>query len=303
MAYLGRHAPLDLWLVTQVKQADQVVLAADGPWSARTPVGAVMPWVDSFGLHMAAGTSPGTCDDVSTDPRYAAVASGHWSAVQGYTGVPLLCGDDELWGSISGYSDRAHDPRVGQASALVHLLGALLSALLAAETARRSADARARGLRRDLLTARGQADVDALTGLSNRRGWLTALAREDARASRSHTPSGVIALDLDELKQVNDRLGHAGGDELLRVTARVLTRTCRRTDVIARAGGDEFTVLAVDLAPPDIEALAVRLEDELSRSGVAASVGVAVRRADEGLSDTWDRADSTMYTAKRRRSR
>ncbi len=85
--------------------------------------------------------------------------------------------------------------------------------------------------------------TDALTGLANRRAFLDALEAELARVSRHDRPASLLFLDLDEFKRVNDTHGHAVGDEVLAGFARVLSRGCRRGDLAARIGGEEFAVL------------------------------------------------------------
>lgn len=91
------------------------------------------------------------------------------------------------------------------------------------------------------------ASTDALTGLLNRRAWLVATDRDVAAAERrGHSGPTVVIIDLDGFKQVNDELGHAGGDRLLRELATAWSALLRRSDVLARYGGDEFALLLAD---------------------------------------------------------
>lgn len=135
-------------------------------------------------------------------------------------------------------------------------------------------------------SAERDAAIDELTGLCNRRG----LARELARRARDRAGLAVFHLDLDRFKQINDALGHAAGDFVLRHVADVLRRETARTDHIARIGGDEFVIIADfngDHRP--VHALATRLIAELSKpveyEGDAcyfsASIGIDVDRPEE----------------------
>ena len=88
--------------------------------------------------------------------------------------------------------------------------------------------------------------TDSLTGLGNQRAWWDRIAEEDARIERSEASAVVALIDLDDLKTINDERGHLHGDLLLRLAAQTLREAVRTCDHIARVGGDEFAVLAVD---------------------------------------------------------
>jgi diguanylate cyclase (GGDEF)-like protein len=152
--------------------------------------------------------------------------------------------------------------------------------------------------------AERESRLDALTGLPNRRAWEEALAHEQARCERYGLRALVAEVDVDDLKEVNDREGHLAGDVLLRVTAEALRATVREADTVARLGGDEFAVLAVRFDADDPAAAAEfpeRLATRLARAGVSASVGIAVAEPGTPLTDAMSRADRSMYTAKRER--
>ena len=151
-----------------------------------------------------------------------------------------------------------------------------------------------------------RATFDALTGCLNR---AAALARLDALVSTGDAGCAVIFLDLDDLKTVNDRSGHAVGDELLRAAARVLESTTRADDAIGRFGGDEFLVVCGDVSTADdaLE-LARRVSEGFSRHPIVlgahvplrASIGVAWARAGSTSAERLlENADAAMYAAKR----
>ena len=153
--------------------------------------------------------------------------------------------------------------------------------------------------------------LDELTGLFNRRGFLGHARPQLDAAARLRRPMLLIFVDLDGLKPINDRLGHAAGDQALVDTAAVLKSTFRERDIIARLGGDEFVVLVTDASLVNPDGLLGRLDQRIqamnerpSRPFVLAfSTGVA--RFDPGTPETLEellsQADRRMYREKQRR--
>ena len=121
------------------------------------------------------------------------------------------------------------------------------------------------GRKEDLLEALSV--TDPLTGLANRRRLLAAFADELNRSARYGTPLALLLIDLDRLKEINDRRGHAQGDRALQLVAESLRRSCRATDLAARTGGDEFLVLAVNTSAGEALALAHRVCATVRRLG------------------------------------
>ncbi len=175
-----------------------------------------------------------------------------------------------------------------------------LASLLAVAVAQRHAD----------LEIQHLAYFDVLTGLPNRTLLADRIEQVISRARREHREAGVMFLDLDRFKSVNDTLGHSCGDELLKVTARRLADSVRRSDTVARLGGDEFVVVLSDfdqeeglagVAHKILENLArpVMLEDHEITTTV--SIGIAVFPGDGDTSQTLLRhADIAMYQSKER---
>ena len=150
------------------------------------------------------------------------------------------------------------------------------------------------------------AHIDPLTGLGNARQLKTRLSYEITRHQRHRRRLTLFVLDLDGFKTVNDRFGHAAGDEVLREVARQLQRTCRDQDTVVRQGGDEFCVLAPETGWREAERLAERLGYAIARAvgglqGLTASIGFAVF-PDEGATAEVliARADANETDAKRR---
>ncbi|MBK1673925.1 hypothetical protein CKO35_11530 [Ectothiorhodospira shaposhnikovii] len=159
-------------------------------------------------------------------------------------------------------------------------------------------------LREVLEEVQRLARTDPLTGLSNRRWMQECLAREAARRQRTPTPLSIILMDVDHFKMINDRFGHDMGDKVLRRLADTFRETVRCKDVIARWGGEEFMVMAVDTDLQEAKKLAERLRDEVSRLRVppleqlSISLGVAEAGLNEDLNRIIIRADRALYQAK-----
>jgi diguanylate cyclase (GGDEF)-like protein len=214
--------------------------------------------------------------------------------VRSYLGVPLEGDDGQFFGTLSAVSGTQQSATLSASMPAVQLVGQMLSTIVAREQMAQARSAAA-------AAAYALAERDQLTGLRNRRGWVAALEHEETRCRRYGSAAAVLVLDLDELKQVNDTGGHVAGDELLVLCGEVLHATSRPGDTVARTGGDEFAILAVECDPVSLRALEARLRMQLRTAGVSAATGGATRRTGEHLSGTWERADALMYQDKRRR--
>ncbi|MEM8923193.1 MAG: bifunctional diguanylate cyclase/phosphodiesterase [Actinomycetota bacterium] len=205
----------------------------------------------------------------------------------------------------SGLSLSAGEVARGATVAVAGSLGGLLMAMAQRVTLEETSA--------HLNAAASEARIDQLTGLYNRSELFHQLDEAKKLAEHEKTVFGVLFLDLDRFKAINDSLGHDVGDELLRIVADRLRSATRSTDVVARLGGDEFVVIARSLMTErSVEAVARTVTKALcqpaSLSGrqqdVSASVGVAIagpgdtRSADDLVRD----ADLAMYKAKRDRS-
>ena len=143
------------------------------------------------------------------------------------------------------------------------------------------------------------ASTDALTGLANRRSWDEQLARAIAHAERTHETLSVAVCDVDGLKELNDRRGHAAGDELLRAIAERWRADARAADLIARIGGDEFAVLLPGADEAGAQDVVERLIGTLP-DGASVSFGIAEWDLREDGGGLMARADLRMYDEKRR---
>ena len=153
---------------------------------------------------------------------------------------------------------------------------------------------------------------DALTGLANRELFQESLLLAVERARRDQTSIGVLYLDLDNFKHLNDTLGHHAGDQLLVGLAELLRRSTRDVDLVARQSGDEFLILLADLDPIDapgvialvLERIVEALQDPFDLDGTVfrahGSIGISRFPDDSHDAETLLRhADAAMYEAKR----
>lgn len=163
-------------------------------------------------------------------------------------------------------------------------------------------------IRYGLGRARMLAETDELTGLLNMRGFSIAANRLFGQAQRYNRAASVLMVDSDNLKEINDRYGHAAGNRLLRQLTRLILAELRYTDVLARYGGDEFVVLLPETPPGGATEVAGRIRDAIAnepleldggRVAVSVSIGVASFPGDGGTLDLLiTRADAAMYQAK-----
>jgi diguanylate cyclase (GGDEF)-like protein len=147
--------------------------------------------------------------------------------------------------------------------------------------------------------------TDPLTGLANARGLFEQLHMELARVRRYREPLALLLVDLDGLKAINDRHGHAAGDEAIRRVAGVIRSELRETDIGARWGGDEFAIVTPSTGQA-AAALAERIRARVNRLGTSWPLGVSIGvvavdlAPGAGPSALMSTADAAMYEAKRR---
>ena len=152
--------------------------------------------------------------------------------------------------------------------------------------------------------ARQLADLDALTGLHNRRFFHETLSREVARAHRYDRKLALIVFDLDDFKEINDKIGHLAGDSVLAEAAQRMRSVVRSADIACRVGGDEFSVVLPESSMQDADQLYRRIQTAVSARPIGQigkvflSAGVAELRPEDDAVTFFERADHALYRAK-----
>lgn len=227
--------------------------------------------------------------------------------VYAYRPIEISDGDTGIYASVGVPSNVVYAPV--QRLLRTSILALIASVLLAGLAGWFIGDALIVGVQKRLHEA---SVTDEMTGLRNRRGFFL-LAEQSARlAARSKKGFWVAALDLDGLKRVNDTQGHAAGDRLIISAAEALKRAFRESDIIARLGGDEYAVIAIDAPREQLETLKRRLAEGIARCGEAGGVAVKISsgwsyydpdRPGVTIDRVLAEADAALYADKARRPR
>ncbi|MBE0409477.1 MAG: diguanylate cyclase [Anaerolineales bacterium] len=163
---------------------------------------------------------------------------------------------------------------------------------------------------RNLNTLKQQTLVDDLTGLLNRRGFLSLAEKQVRIAKRANWESILLFADLDNLKTINDRFGHSEGDQAIKTISAILKETFRTSDIIGRIGGDEFIVLAIKTSDENVSSITARLERNIKRYNqqipdyeLSLSFGVVHLhpKDDTSLEEAISEADKGLYLHKQRK--
>jgi diguanylate cyclase (GGDEF)-like protein len=250
---------------------------------------------DAMCQHTVLGSEVVYTPDARTEPLFAdnPLVTGRLGRVRLYASAPLLTPDGHAVGTVCAYDESAGTLDASQ----LGLLRDVAAQVMALFELRRLAAALARA-----------ASSDPLTGVANRRGLATAISGAIARAERGLGTPSVVVVDLDGFKAVNDQLGHAVGDAVLRSVAQRLTTTARTVDPVARLGGDEFGVLLEHTGGPGATAALGRLRRGLEGGWaevtggpeVGVALGITTYRAGDSVATLLARADAEMYADKAR---
>ena len=234
--------------------------------------------------------TPVIANDPNTDPRAGGLPQGH-IPIHRFMGVPVFSGEEVLGEIAVANSEEPYTSRE-------LLLLKRMADLLAIAIDRKRLDDEIQRL----------ALIDPLTQLANRRQFNIVAEKELKMAERLRTPLYVLFIDLDGMKWINDHLGHSAGDAALIETANLLKNCFRASDVIARIGGDEFAVLAMESGAKDANRMVERLKmalqarNEQGDLDFPLSLSIGVARFDPlnplPLETLMEEADRRMYAEK-----
>ena len=262
--------------------------------TTRDAIPKVMPRECAICNYVVASGEPVVIGNVHTDPRLEGNPILDLITHRFYAGVPLIAGSDLVIGSLCVLGDEERDPASFDLEPLQELAAIAMDEVSFWQT---------------IQELKRKSEIDALTGVSNRRHFDDALERATRRAHRTGHPVSLLLIDLDHFKGLNDLAGHRAGDEALRrLGALLASAVSRPDDVVARYGGDEFAILLPDTTLDGAhrvgECIRRKLVDEKiphpTRQMVTISSGVACHVGSAMNSELLvSHADQALYSAKR----
>jgi diguanylate cyclase (GGDEF)-like protein len=295
LSYLHQHLGFQLWMVTRTEGEDWIMLQVEDHGYG-VAEGSVFCWSDSFCSRMVKGDGPRIAPQANSVPAYIEAPIGKQVSIGAYVGIPIVLSDGSLFGTLCAIDPEPQSEAIHEKLPTIELLAKLLSTILDKEL-------QSQEQIRHIERMEAEAMSDVLTELYNRRGWEKLLSAEEMRCQCYGHPAGVIYIDLDNLKPINDTKGHAAGDQLIYDAGQTIKSAVREKDIVARIGGDEFAVLGIECHPQQIESLAKRIQTSLENVGIEACVGYANRHPSTGLSAAYTEADQKMYECKRSKKR
>ena len=228
---------------------------------------------------------------------------------------PMIDSED-YYKQVERYAEQIRNTR--NADEIISILDIVLSEtrglrfsdeVFTAQEQVKRAEQKIESLKSELEQLRGLVQTDQMTGAFNRRGLDDIFKREAARADRNAQSLGVVLIDLDNFKQINDNFGHQYGDSVLINFVNVAKETLRPSDIVARFGGEEFVILLPDVEMEDALTIISRLQNNLGKIfsiqvdkqsiPVTFFAGVALRSFGEHQNSVISRADKALYQAKR----
>ncbi len=259
----------------------QTVLVSRNQGALNVVEGVAVDWQDSMCRSLLLS---GVVQSCSVGSEVTATPWAVANQIQTFFAVPILAGDTPI-GTVCGASREKIDLDETQLGD-IRLIAEAMQSLLEVERATSVAHARAEAAEKDAVEAWSAtkrhavhsqqmerlAHTDALTGLPNRRAFMARWESELVRSGHKDYPIGLMLLDADRFKSVNDTEGHAMGDAVLRAIGATLMVVARAPDVVARLGGDEFALLTTHTDSAHLEELAEQIGNQFQV--VAAELGV-----------------------------
>ena len=262
----------------------QEILVAFNSGHLRMREGTKMAWGDSLSRQLLLSGRT-HCSAIGSE--LAATRTSVELGIRSFAAVPIMH-DDEMIGMVCGASSESVALDASQAEGLQLIADALQQLLDAQRAAEKFAKL---------------AHTDSLTGLPNRRAFIARWEDELARSSRRLHPIGLMFIDADRFKAVNDTLGHEAGDALLRGIGATLQQVASPGDVLARLGGDEFAMATMHKSSAEMSRIAAdiqaRFERVASDLGVDATLSIGIAHSDSFPRDQLlVEADRAMYLSK-----
>ena len=292
LKFLYQKFGFNLWMITRTEGDDWIVLQSEDNGYNVQP-GQVFRWADSFCSHMVQGKAPRIAPRSEDIPLYVNAPIAKQVEIKAYIGQPLTKEDGSLFGTLCAIDPKPQSEAIIKEAGLIDLLGQMLSYILQGELREVEQIRQRERFKEEALN-------DSLTGLFNRRAWDNLISLEEERCKRYGHPTAILMIDLNNLKTVNDSLGHTAGDELIQKAATALKGCVRSNDIVARLGGDEFAILSIENNQVNAENLVNRVLQVFAEANISAAIGLAMRNPLNGLLKTLQEADEKMYAHKKK---
>ena len=292
LKFLYQKFGFNLWMITRTEGDDWIVLQSEDNGYNVQP-GQVFRWADSFCSHMVQGKAPRIAPRSEDIPLYVNAPIAKQVEIKAYIGQPLTKEDGSLFGTLCAIDPKPQSDAITKEAGLIDLLGQMLSYILQGELREVEQIRQRERFKEEALN-------DSLTGLFNRRAWDNLIGLEEERCKRYGHPTAILMIDLNNLKTVNDSLGHTAGDELIKKAATALKGCVRSNDIVARLGGDEFAILSIENNQINAENLVSRVLQVFAEANISAAIGLAMRNPLNGLLKALQEADEKMYAHKKK---
>ena len=292
LKFLYQKFGFNLWMITRTEGDDWIVLQSEDNGYNVQP-GQVFRWADSFCSHMVQGKAPRIAPRSEDIPLYVNAPIAKQVEIKAYIGQPLTKEDGSLFGTLCAIDPKPQSDAITKEAGLIDLLGQMLSYILQGELREVEQIRQRERFKEEALN-------DSLTGLFNRRAWDNLIGLEEERCKRYGHPTAILMIDLNNLKTVNDSLGHTAGDELIQKAAMALKGCVRSNDIVARLGGDEFAILSIENNQINAENLVNRVLQVFAEANISAAIGLAMRNPLNGLLKALQEADEKMYAHKKK---
>lgn len=291
LKFLYQKFGFNLWMITRTEGDDWIVLQSEDNGYNVQP-GQVFRWADSFCSHMVQGKAPRIAPRSEDVQLYVNAPIGKQVEIKAYIGQPLTKEDGSLFGTLCAIDPQPQSEAIMKEAGLIDLLGQMLSYILQGELREVEQIRQRERFKEEALS-------DSLTGLFNRRAWDELISLEEERCKRYGHPTAILMIDLNNLKTINDSLGHNAGDELIQKTATTLKGCVRSNDIVARLGGDEFAILSIENNQVNAKNLVDRVIQAFAEANISVAIGLAMRNPLSGLLSALQEADEKMYEHKK----